>query len=316
LRFFSGFFVFVAMATWCGSTRAQVAVVTTLPDLDPAARDVAAGLVGALCVPWRLLSPPLHPDATAVCGDDDACLVEQVRARRATHLLHVGVAGIGRRDHLVSVRVLDVGGRVLWDETMVLPGGGAPRDLGAAASLRLRAIEQMPLTLSSVHPTSASCLLPDTRAGGTAEGHLETPASEPLAPATKGTPEAAATTTHDARPTLGGVLLASAAATALVAGTLVGLGDTLRETSATEGLGLERWRAVVIGTSLTSAVLGVVGLCTIALPASETEHRAPAPRSLLALAPQETAPPTCPRNASAAVGRQTRARFPSSTQQR
>jgi hypothetical protein len=134
----------VVVAAAALPARAQVAVVTTLPEPDPGQRDVAAGIVAVAAERWQLLSPPLDPDVTAACKTDTACMLTAARARGASHLLVVGVAGVGRRDHVVALQVLDAGGRVLFDNTAIVPGGGAPVDVGTTAAAVLARVDGPP----------------------------------------------------------------------------------------------------------------------------------------------------------------------------
>lgn len=136
--------------------RAQVAVVTTLPEPDPGQRDVAAGILAVAAERWELLSPPLDPDVTAACKTDTACMLQAARARGATHLLVVGVAGVGRRDHVVALQVLDSAGRVLFDDTAIVPGGGAPFDVGSSAAAVLTRVDGPPRATPAAAPATTT----------------------------------------------------------------------------------------------------------------------------------------------------------------
>jgi hypothetical protein len=179
--------VFVAVLGASSAARAQLAVVTTLPEPDPGQRDVAAGIVAVAGERWQLLSPPLDPDVTAACKTDTACMLAAARAKGATHLLVVSVAGVGRRDHVVALQVLDGTGRVLLDNTAIVAGGGAPVDVGAAAAAPLARIDGPPRA-----PTRPAAVTATTTATGTTTTSAWTVAGVALVAA--GAATAAATT--------------------------------------------------------------------------------------------------------------------------
>lgn len=156
--------------------RAQVAVAASLPDPDPGQRDVAASIVAAAASRWQLLDPPLHPDATAVCKTDTACMLATARSGGATHLLVIGVASAGRRDHLVTLQLLDASGRALFDQTSVVPGGGEPRDAGSAVAAPLLRVDGPPRAPTTA-PTTAHTTPPTTASstGPASVAHLEQP---------------------------------------------------------------------------------------------------------------------------------------------
>ncbi len=119
------------------SARAQVAVAVTLPDNNPAHREVAAGLVEAVDDVWLMLEPQLDPVDVAVCQTESACLLGHALARHASHLLVIGVAGLGVRDYVVSVQLYDAHGTKLVDENSVESASPNPADVGAALAVKL-----------------------------------------------------------------------------------------------------------------------------------------------------------------------------------
>jgi len=135
---------------WSTSSSAQVAVALTLPDPDPAHRDLAAGLVGAVAERVELLAPALPLNDVVVCAGELACLKQLATKHGASHLLVVGVAGLGTREAAVSVQVLDAAGKVLLEDNAVVAGSDVPRDDGAALASKVLQIPSLPPRLE--HP--------------------------------------------------------------------------------------------------------------------------------------------------------------------
>ena len=126
------------------SARAQVAVAVTLPDNNPTHRDVAAGLVDAVDDRWSMLSPQLNPTDVAQCKTEFGCLQGISLARGASHLLVIGIAGLGTRDYVVSFQLYDSRGTKLVDENTVETASVRPTDDGAGLAAKLLLVPGMP----------------------------------------------------------------------------------------------------------------------------------------------------------------------------
>ena len=118
------------------SSAAQVAVALTLPDPNPTHRDIAAGVVDIVAERWELLSPALPANAVALCVGEVVCLQQLAEKHAATHLLIVGVAGLGAREAALSVQLFDDVGTVMLDHSVVV-AGETPRDEGKGLAARL-----------------------------------------------------------------------------------------------------------------------------------------------------------------------------------
>ena len=126
------------------SAAAQVAVALTLPDPNPTHRDIAAGVVERVAERWELLSPALPGNAVALCVGEVTCLQQLADEHGATHLLVVGVAGLGPREAALSVQLFDDVGTALINDSVVVEGSD-PREEGRGLVARL-------LLLSPVMP--------------------------------------------------------------------------------------------------------------------------------------------------------------------
>ncbi|MDP2344748.1 MAG: hypothetical protein Q8O67_27615 [Deltaproteobacteria bacterium] len=129
------------------SARAQVAVAVTLPDNNPTHRDVAAAIVNAVDDAWLMLSPQLDPVDVAVCKTEFGCLQRDALARGASHLLVIGVAGLGTRDYVVSFQLYDARGIKLVDENTVQTASASPTVDGAGLASTLLRVPSMPKAL-------------------------------------------------------------------------------------------------------------------------------------------------------------------------
>lgn len=98
--------------------RAQVAVAAAIDGADVSQRSLASLVVGRASEQWSMLDPQLMPSATADCeATDSRCLREVARKRGASHVLLVGVAPVGTRDHVVVVQLFATS-----DETALYEG--------------------------------------------------------------------------------------------------------------------------------------------------------------------------------------------------
>lgn len=120
---------------------AQVAVTVASSDDDAAQRDLAAAVVTTVRGRWQMLTPQLQASSVKVCKTGDtACLRALAAQAHATHLLVVGVAPLGVRDHVVAVQLFDVTGAApLFEESAVQPG--ALEQLQEVSALASRLIE-------------------------------------------------------------------------------------------------------------------------------------------------------------------------------
>ncbi len=156
----------LALSSLSSSTaRAQVAVAVTIPDSNPTLRDVAAGVIDVVDDEWLMLQPQLDPVDVAVCKADATCLQQAAAARQASHLLVVGVAGLGTRDYVVSLQLYDASGKKLVDENTVETATAAPQNDGRALAAKLLQVpgmaRQAPTTAA---PTPAVGTAPSTLA--------------------------------------------------------------------------------------------------------------------------------------------------------
>lgn len=109
-----------------------VGLALNLPDANPVHRDFAAGIVADAYGRWDMLSPQLSPDEVERCQAEERCLLQVARGRDASHLLIVGVAGLGATDFVVSVKLLETaGGRELASYSDLGTPGKDPRQAGA-----------------------------------------------------------------------------------------------------------------------------------------------------------------------------------------
>ena len=134
------------------SARAQVAVAVTLPDNNPTHRDVAAGIVDAIDDGWLMLAPQLDPVEVAVCKTEFGCLLRSALSRGASHLLVIGIAGLGARDYVVSFQLYDARGTKLVDENTVETASVSPVADGAGLALKLLRVPGIPKATTTTQP--------------------------------------------------------------------------------------------------------------------------------------------------------------------
>lgn len=149
--------------SWAGAAQAQVAVAVTLPESNPTLRDVAGGVVDVVDDEWQMLSPQLDPVDVAVCKADAPCLQQIANARHASHLLVVGVAGLGVRDYVVSVQLFDASGKKLVDENTLQTASPTPASDGKLIGEKLLQVPSVPkqaapAPLAAALPKPASTL--------------------------------------------------------------------------------------------------------------------------------------------------------------
>ena len=123
------------------SALAQVAVTVTSNEDDASQRAIASAVVTSAQGRWEMLKPLLPASAVKTCKTGDtACLRSVAGAAKATHLLIVGVAPLGSRDHVVAVQLFDVSlVSPLFEDSVVQPGG--PGELRQVKTLTSRLIE-------------------------------------------------------------------------------------------------------------------------------------------------------------------------------
>ncbi len=139
------FALFVVVGIASVDVHAQMALALTLADQDVRHRDVAGGLVSRLAEHWQFVHPPLAADELALCRADTACLLKLAESRGASHLLLLGVAGLGARDVVVTARVVAKNGAVVADETAVVVGSAnAAVDGHAVADTLIAGISGVP----------------------------------------------------------------------------------------------------------------------------------------------------------------------------
>lgn len=226
--------------------RADVAVAVTLPDQNAAHREVAGGLVEALATEWTLLTPPLRPEAVDACRGEVQCLRALAAQNNASHLVILGIAGLGARDLVLTAQVWNASGIRLADETAVVTGSAVPRRDGLSLLASLKAVEGMPSTtrpdvLSSPSPSpsppSAAALQPSD------------------ATSTQGPPEESGIS---GIPLLGASLLMAGGATALatwVGANLISV-DASRDALAVGVMA----SGAVLALGLSGAGLGLIGV--------------------------------------------------------
>ena len=135
---------FCLLLGFAAAGRAQVAVAVTKPDNNTAHRDVAAGLVDAVDDGWLMLSPQIDPVQIATCSAEVDCLLRASLGRGATHLLAIGIAGLGVRDYVVSFQLYDSRGQKLVDENTVVVATSNPLADGAALAASLVRVPGLP----------------------------------------------------------------------------------------------------------------------------------------------------------------------------
>ena len=87
--------------------RAHVAIAAVLAPDDPAQRDLAATVASAARRAWDA-SPLLAGSQTACAAEDNACLRGEAKKLGASHVLFIGVAALGVRDHVVGAQLFAV----------------------------------------------------------------------------------------------------------------------------------------------------------------------------------------------------------------
>lgn len=130
--------IFLVLLALAGPARAEgVALALNLPDANPMHRDFAAGIVSAAYERWRMLSPQLEPDEVVACQAEETCLLALAKGQGASHLLIVGVAGLGAADFVVSLKLLETkSGRELASFHDLATPGTNPRLAGATLAAR------------------------------------------------------------------------------------------------------------------------------------------------------------------------------------
>lgn len=126
------------------AAQAQVAVAVTIPENNPTLRDVAGGVVDVVDDEWDMLSPQLDPVDVAICKADAPCLQQKANERHASHLLVVGVAGLGTRDYVVSLQLYDATGKKLVDENTVQSASPTPSSDGKMLAEKLLQVPTVP----------------------------------------------------------------------------------------------------------------------------------------------------------------------------
>ena len=120
---------------------AQVAVTVASSGEDASQRDIAAAVVTTARGRWQMLSPQVPAVRMKSCKTGDtACLRAVAAHSQATHLLVVGIAPLGVRDHVVAVQLFDVNvAAPLFEESAVQPG--ALEELKEVTDLANRLVE-------------------------------------------------------------------------------------------------------------------------------------------------------------------------------
>ncbi len=129
------------------AAHAQVAVSLAISDNDGVQRDLAAALVRAARDAWDLLPATSGGDELALCNAGDAaCLRKRAESHGATHLLVVGVAPLGIRDHILAVQLFDVKTAApLFEDSVVQHGiAGTSVEQVRALATRLVAVPGPP----------------------------------------------------------------------------------------------------------------------------------------------------------------------------
>lgn len=127
----------LALAPTVALADGAVAVAVTLPDKSPVHRDFASGMVAEAHARFAMLSPALSPEEVGACQVDERCLLSLAKSRGASHLMLVGVASLGPREFVVSLRVLEgeSGAEVVSLSDLTEPGLD-PAALGRALAAR------------------------------------------------------------------------------------------------------------------------------------------------------------------------------------
>lgn len=141
---FAAVLVVVCAAFASSVSHAQVAVAVVIPEANPTLHDVAAGVIDVVDDHWQMLRPQLEPNDVAACNADAGCLQLLASAHHASHLVVVGVAGLGVRDYVVSVQLYDRSGKKLVDENTVKTASASPLDDGRSLAGSLMRAPQMP----------------------------------------------------------------------------------------------------------------------------------------------------------------------------
>lgn len=112
--------VVALLAASSAQAKGGVALALNLPDENAVHRDYASGIVAEASARWAMLSPQLEPSESAKCKAEQECLVKSAYVRGASHLLLVGVAGLGARDFVVSIQIIRVreGDRLVQEELL------------------------------------------------------------------------------------------------------------------------------------------------------------------------------------------------------
>lgn len=125
---------------------AQVVVTITPHDEDVAQRDIAGVIVTKARERWHVLVPQLSPAKRKSCQTSDtACLRGIAHEALATHLLVIGIAAVGVRDHVVAVQLFDLDvAEPLFEESAVQPGALEELTVVNALASRLLAVPGPP----------------------------------------------------------------------------------------------------------------------------------------------------------------------------
>jgi hypothetical protein len=137
---------------------AVVAVVVSTPDANVWHRELAAGLVTELEAHWQILSPPLSAEEIGACKTD--------------WLLVCGIAGVGRRDVIVTLQLFGPDGVARLDDSAIVVLGAEPRVDGRRLAARVLASEgptpRPKVALSSTTPAAMNARAAALVAGGAA----------------------------------------------------------------------------------------------------------------------------------------------------
>ena len=168
-----------------------VALAVTLPEANPIHRDFAAGVVADAQERWTLLRPQLIPDEVDRCQAEEPCLLQLAQARGATHLLLIGVAGLGSAEFVVSIKLLDAtSGEELASHSDLATPGRDPRGAGrrvahktfaSAPGIPRRNDSPLPPTRPARAPSGQGGSTPASAEGETSSRSEPLPALSPLA---------------------------------------------------------------------------------------------------------------------------------------
>jgi hypothetical protein len=151
---------------------AVVAVVVSTPDANVWHRELAAGLVTELEAHWQVLSPPLSAEEIGACKTEPSCLRTLAFHRGADWLLVCGIAGVGRRDVIVTFQIFGPDGVARLDDSAIVVLSAEPRVDGRRLAARVLASEgptpRPKVALSSTTPAAMNARAAALVAGGAA----------------------------------------------------------------------------------------------------------------------------------------------------